>query len=134
MNAAPAQPAPPRLTFRKRHRLARARDYQTVFRDGVRKGRGPFVLFVNPNALGHSRLGLSVPRRVGNAAARNMIKRRLREVFRHSQHEMPRGYDLVVAVRPHDPLPLEEYRRLLLDAWRAADAVWTKRRSRNADA
>lgn len=122
-----------RLTFRKRHRLSRARDYQAAYRNGVRKGRGPFVLFVNPNGLGHCRLGLSVPRRVGSAAARNLIKRRLREVFRLHRAEAPSGYDLVVAVRPHDPLTVDEYRKLLLDAWRAADRVWAKRHAAERD-
>jgi len=123
-----AHPEPAqRLTFRKRHRLSRARDYQAAYRLGVRKGRGPFVLFVNPNGLGHCRLGLSLPRRVGNAVQRNLIKRRLREVFRLHKLEAPSGYDLVVAVRPHEPLTVDEYRKLLLDAWRAADRVWAKR-------
>ena len=130
-----AHPEPAgRLTFRKRHRLSRARDYQAAYRDGVRKGRGPFVLFVNPNGLGHCRLGLSLPRRVGNAAERNLIKRRLREAFRLHRAEAPAGYDLVVAVRPHEALPLDEYRRLLLDAWRAADRVWVKRVGAETDA
>jgi len=128
-----AQPAGERLTFRKRHRLSRARDYQAVYREGVRKGRGPFVLFVRPNGLDHSRLGLSIPRRVGNAVQRNRIKRRLREVFRLRRHEAPGGYDLVIAVRPHEALALAEYDRLLLEAWRAADRVWLKRRGRQSD-
>ena len=127
MATATAQPDSPRLTFRKRHRLSRSLDYQAVYREGVRKGRGPFVLFVKPNGLEHCRLGLSIPRRVGNAVQRNQIKRRLREVFRLHQSEAPGGYDLVVAVRPHEALPYSEYQKLLLDAWRAADQTWRKR-------
>ncbi len=122
-----------RLTFRKRHRLSRARDYQAAYRNGVRKGRGPFVLFVNPNGLEHCRLGLSLPRRVGSAVTRNLIKRRLREVFRLHRADAPAGYDLVVAVRPHVPLTVDEYRKLLLDAWRAADRVWVKRNTAERD-
>lgn len=127
MVAAAAKPELPRLTFRRKSRLSHARDYQAAFRDGVRKGRGPFILFVRPNGLDHSRLGLSVPRRVGSAVERNRIKRRLREAYRLHQHEAPSGYDLVVAVRPHAALALDEYGRLLLDAWRAGDKVWAKR-------
>jgi ribonuclease P protein component len=134
MTTGAAHPEAGRRTFRKRHRLSRARDYQSVFSEGVRKGRGPFVLFVRPNGLPHCRLGLSIPRRVGGAVARNLIKRRLREVFRLHQRDEPAGYDLVVAVRPHEALPIDEYRRLLLDAWRAADKVWIKRRGGPDDA
>ena len=134
MTTAHDQPAAERLTFRKRHRLSRARDYQSVYREGVRKGHGPFVLFALPNGLDHCRLGLSIPRRVGGAVQRNLIKRRLREVFRLHQRDEPGGYDLVVAVRPHEALPIADYQRLLLDAWRAADRAWIKRQGRADDA
>jgi len=132
MVTADANPSP-RRTFRAHHRLSRARDYQAAFREGVRKGRGPFTLFARPNGLDHARLGLSVPRRVGSAVQRNRIKRRLREAFRLHREEAPGGYDLVIAVRPHEPLPFDEYRRLLLDAWTAADRTWRKRAARAAD-
>jgi ribonuclease P protein component len=29
------------------------------------------------------------------------------------QHDLPRGYDFVVVVRPHEPLMLADYQRLL---------------------
>lgn len=128
-----AHPESERLTFRKRHRLSRSLDYQAVYREGVRKGRGPFVLFVRPNGLEHCRLGLSVPRRVGNAVARNRIKRRLREVFRLHKGDAPGGYDLIIAVRPHEALTFSEYHKLLLDTWLAADKTWRKRLEKQGD-
>lgn len=51
------------------------------------------------NELPHPRLGLMVGRQHGNAPARNLLKRRLREAFRLSQHELPSGYDFLVRVR-----------------------------------
>ena len=68
---------------------------------------------VCPNGLDRTRLGLAVPRAVGKAARRNRIKRLLREGFRLSQHDLPAGLDMVVVVRPHAPLMLGEYKRLL---------------------
>ena len=58
-------------------------------------------------------LGLSVAARVGTAPRRNRIKRLLREAFRLMQHDFPRPYDLVIVVRPHEPLILAEYQRIL---------------------
>ena len=49
----------------------------------------------------------------GTAPRRNQIKRMLREAFRLMQHDLPRGYDLVVVVRPHEPQLLADYQRLL---------------------
>lgn len=120
-------PTPPRLTFRKRHRLSRSRDYQNVYDARVRAGRGPLLVFARPNDLPHTRLGLSVGRRVGKAVVRNRIKRLLREAFRHLRPDCPPGYDLIVHVRPHTPMKEDDYRRLLESAWRRLDATWRKR-------
>ncbi len=84
-----------------------------MFEAGIKQTKGPLLVFATPNQLSHPRLGLSVSRRVGTAVKRNCIKRLLRESFRLMQHDLPRGYDLVIVVRPHEPLRLAEYQRLL---------------------
>lgn len=99
----------------------------------MRKTRGPITIFTVPNELGHCRLGLSVGSRVGNAVARNRIKRLIREAFRLEQHELAAvgGYDLVVTVRPHAGgrcLPLAQYRKMLLELLGEADSEWSRRR------
>lgn len=96
----------------------------------VRKARGPLTVFARPNELAHPRLGLSIGRRVGKAVARNTVKRRLREAFRHVQHDLPRGYDVVVTVIPHVPLMLADYQRLLTACLVALHQEWEKRAAR----
>jgi ribonuclease P protein component len=76
---------------------------------------------------------LAVNRRVGTAAARNTIKRRIREAFRRHQHELPPGYDLLVSVRPHEPLPLRDYQRLLAEAANSLHNSWTRQQKRSRD-
>lgn len=119
-----------RLTFRARHRLSGARQFALTHREGIRKPRGPLVVIGRPNDLPHCRLGLSVSRRVGNAVKRHAIKRRVREAFRLSQHDLPPGYDLVVIVRPHTMMPMQRYLELLTSASCAIDATWRKRSAR----
>ena len=116
-----------RLTFPRRMRLGHGRDFSRAYAGQVRRAAGPLLVFAIPNELPHPRLGLSVSRRVGNAVRRNLIKRRLREAFRLGQNELPAGYDLVVVVRPHDPLPLEEYARLLTGVAAHLAERWRKR-------
>ena len=62
-----------------------------------------------PNALEHSRLGLSVPRRVGNAVKRNKLKRLCREAFRLSSSTHPERLDILITIRPHEPMDLDTY-------------------------
>ncbi len=125
-----AVPVP--LHFRQRHRLTQARQFAAAYAGKLRKSRGPITIFTLPNDLEHCRLGLSVGTRVGNAVVRNRVKRLLREAFRHEQHALVPGYDVVVTVRPHGtsgPLPLPQYRRMLVELVREADVEW-KRRAR----
>jgi ribonuclease P protein component len=98
-----------------------------VYDARCKESRGPLAVFSRPNGLGHPRLGLSVSRRVGSAPVRNRIKRLLREAFRFGQHELSVGYDLVVVVRPHAPMPLEEYQRLLSKLTVRGHEAWQRR-------
>jgi ribonuclease P protein component len=117
---------PPRHTFPRTHRLSSPPRFAAVYEARVRDTRGPIVVYALPNSLGHPRLGLSVSRKVGTAPRRNRIKRLLREVFRALRHDMP-AYDLVIVVRPHVPLPLEDYRKMLAGAIRQLHIVWQRR-------
>jgi ribonuclease P protein component len=100
-------------SFPKSHRLGGRGTFKAIREKGVKESRGPLTLWATPNQLKHPRLGISIGRVVGTAVRRNRIKRMLRESFRLIQHDLPRGYDVVIAVRPHEPLILAEYQRLL---------------------
>lgn len=128
---------PTRLRFPGRLRLQHAREFDAVRRARVQKRSGPLAVSGRPNGLPHCRLGLSISGRVGNAVVRNRIKRLLREAFRLEQHAMPGGgvgYDLVIAVNPHESPDLAEYRRLLLDLAGGVHREWERRAKKGADA
>jgi len=59
-----------------------------------------FTLHVSREDGSLSRLGLIVPRRIGNAVTRNRVKRVLREVFRRSRRHICPGTALVIRVAP----------------------------------
>jgi ribonuclease P protein component len=88
--------------------------------------RGPLAAYSLPNDLGHLRLGISISRRVGTAPVRNRIKRLLREAFRSHRFEFPRGYDLVIVVRPHQALQLADYQRLMGEMISKSHAAWER--------
>lgn len=106
-------------------RLTHALEFQAVYKAKTRKVVGPLVFFARPNDLGHCRLGMGVSRKVGNAVYRNRIKRRLREAFRMGAMDVPTGYDVVISVRPHDPLPLSSYQKAWSKAIHNLHRRWT---------
>lgn len=119
--ASPVGPERRPLKLRRRQRLSLANDFQAILKGKLSRPSGPLVVYARPNTLDVHRLGLSVGRRVGNAVMRNRIKRRLREAFRHVQHTIPCAgaavhMDMVIVVRPHDPLSRTEYEQLLIQA------------------
>jgi ribonuclease P protein component len=95
--------APPLIVtgqaFPKHLRLLRRAEFRRVYEEGLRRSTSLCTVFLRPNGLTHSRLGITVPTRVGNAVKRNRIKRRLREIFRLNRPVIPGGWDIVVNPR-----------------------------------
>jgi ribonuclease P protein component len=119
-------------TFPLTHRLKSKLDFARVFDARVREHRGPVTLYALPNDLPHPRLGISMSRKVGTAARRNRIKRLLRESFRLHQHDLPRGYDFVVTLRPHEPLLLADYQKLMTALMLKLHTTWERRKPKQA--
>jgi ribonuclease P protein component len=110
--------------FPRSHRLSGKLLFAAVYDAKVKNSRGPLVMYSLPNSLGHLRMGISISRRVGTAPKRNRIKRLLREAFRLNPIKLDRGYDLVVVVRPHVPMPLGEYQQSLAHLVQKAHSSW----------
>jgi len=88
----------------RRHRLSRSRDFDTVYRHGRSVSTRFLVLYSFPREEdGEARLGLAVPKALGNAVVRNRVKRQLREAWRASLGEVPSGRDYVLIARPGLP-------------------------------
>ncbi len=81
--------------FPPQHRLNRATDFRRVFSRGKRTGTRLFVIYILPNHLSHSRLGIQVQSKIGSAVQRNYIKRIVREVFRKLKEDFREHVDIV---------------------------------------
>ncbi|MCL4222015.1 MAG: ribonuclease P protein component [Phycisphaerales bacterium] len=119
-------------TYRRRHRLRLAREYAAVSRARLKKVEHPLVVQARITDQPEPRLGLSIGRRVGNAVARNAVKRRLREAFRLMKQDIPRppgggNYDLVVSASAHELLGTGEYRARIERALAAIHRVAVRR-------
>lgn len=97
------------LAHPREARLRQRREFTRAHEVGTRT-HGRFVtLIVVENTVGRPRLGCAVGRRVGNAVARNRLRRLLKELFRHHASRWP-AVDIVVIGKPelagfvHTPL------------------------------
>jgi ribonuclease P protein component len=93
--SAPAQP----LSFPPARRLRKPGEFKRVYATGRRMGNEFFTVNTQPNELTAARLGMSVAvRAMGNAVARNRVRRMIRESFRLNQSIIP-ALDIVIGVR-----------------------------------
>ena len=57
------------------------------------------ALYVRKNRLSQNRVGITVSKKLGGAAVRNRVRRRLREIYRLNEERFLPGYDIVVVAR-----------------------------------
>jgi ribonuclease P protein component len=93
------QGEPVRLRFPKAVRLTRAPEFARLKREGTSTAGRYLVFSVLAHGQGPTRVGFITTRRIGNAVERNLLRRRLRELFRTQAHTFREGMWLVVIAR-----------------------------------
>ena len=99
--------------FGKTLRLRRQPEFDRVYQSPVYAADHVLVVRGCNNDLAHSRLGISMSRKVGGAVLRNRWKRLIREAFRLTRQQLPLGLDLVVRPRKGAEPDFESIRRSL---------------------
>ena len=86
-----------RYFFRKHQRVVSGGDFTRTLRKGSFAADAVLVLFALPKPESQAaKLGVTIPKKIGNAVVRNRWKRLIRESFRTQQDQIPTGYDYVV--------------------------------------
>jgi ribonuclease P protein component len=97
-------------------RLLRRGDFDAVYRAGKRRSSSHFTVFFRANEMPLSRFGFSIKKALGNAVARNRMRRRIREVVRGHRQEIPAGWDIVI--HPKNSVSRAEFSALSADLLR----------------
>lgn len=84
--------------FPRTTRVRRRREYLAIGRTGQRRHTPHFVV-LSERQGGDSRLGITVSRKIGDAVVRNVVKRRVREIFRRDPRRLLPGHDVVVIAK-----------------------------------
>lgn len=90
--------------FPKSSRVVRSGEFTKALRRGGVAANDCLVVFALPHddpsadesKTPKCRLGVTIPKKTGNAVIRNRWKRLIREAFRLHQSELPSGFDYVV--------------------------------------
>ena len=85
-------------------------DFRRVYRKGTCAVRPCLVVYVRRTGRDENRLGITVTAKVGKAHTRNLVRRRLREIYRLHEDGLRLGCDMVVVARTR--AAAAAYRRL----------------------
>lgn len=127
--AATPEVAGPDERYRKSERLQKRPDFLRVQHQGLRYTTPRFVVLSVPSPVGRRRFGITASTKVGNAVQRNVVKRRLREIYRRNPSLWMEGIDIVIIARK----AAVEASFASLEADLFAWAQWLARRTRPND-
>lgn len=92
------------MRLRSRQHIRRQADFAAVRNEGRRQHGAAFVFSVRRRPADPRfelpRFAVVASRRVGNAVVRNLLRRRLRAIFRENQQLFPGDVDIIVTLQP----------------------------------
>ena len=88
------------MDFNRTQGLKKDSDFRKVYKHGKSFASRYLVMYILNNKSEHSRIGISVSKKVGKAIIRNKVRRRIKEAYRLNIDENVKiGYDIVFIAR-----------------------------------
>ncbi len=85
--------------FPKANRILKRPEFKQLGEVGRRVVGRHFIVVYGAREDPHSRIGITVTKKIGNAVTRNRLKRVCREFFRTHQEQLATAYDVHVIAR-----------------------------------
>lgn len=83
----------------KKYKIRKNSEFRAIYKKGKSFSDKLLVLYISRNNSDFNRIGVSVSKKVGNSVTRNRIKRLIKEVYRHNEMNIKKGYDLIFIAR-----------------------------------
>jgi len=92
-----------RKSLTRKDRLRNKADFAHVFNEpDARSECIGARLVARQNRLNSNRFAVTLVRKFGNAVQRNYARRVLKEIYRNTRKDLPKGFDIVVILYPGD--------------------------------
>lgn len=101
----------PAYGFSQKCKIKSSEEFKSVFSFKLKVSNPHLAIYYSPNGLDFNRLGVAVGKINGNAVVRNRIKRLIREVFRLTKNDQPKGMDLIVVPKKGFVFEISELRK-----------------------
>ena len=79
-------------------------EFRRLYNKGKSAAALNVVVYCRKNRKPYNQVGFTVGTKVGKAVTRNLIRRRLREVYRRNEESFSAGWDIVIVARTRSPL------------------------------
>ena len=73
--------------------------FRRLYAKGKSAASPSLVVYFRKNGARTNRVGITVTTKLGNAVARNRVRRRLREIYRLNEQSLRPGLDLILVAR-----------------------------------
>ncbi len=83
-------------SFRSHERIKKKQEFLFLYKKGLRYRGNYLKIIYFPNELEHSRAGIVVGKKIGNASRRNYIKRIMRALFRRNKNLLNKNIDVLL--------------------------------------
>ena len=79
--------------------LNKNHEFRRLYNKGKSAASQSVVVYCRRNRRLDNRLGITVSTKIGGAVQRNLIRRRLKEIYRLNEEKLSPGYDIVIVAR-----------------------------------